>query len=527
MDDRERERRFRRERRAQLARSVLIQSETYNEIVHYLTIARNRVLAALAGTPTQFETWRLGQLQVEVRRALEAFERGATDVLMTGIDRSWAAGSDLVTAPLAAGGIDIGGRLPALDLRLLTALKSFQTDRIRDISTTTVNKVNQEIGQAAIGVQSPFAAAQKVGELIDAPAARARTIVRTELGTAYSEAGQQRMEQAVKLGVTGLQKQWRRSGKLHPRITHELADGQIVDVDKPFRVGGIDIMKPRDPALDPKDRINCGCSSLPFMRHWRVSTPGAKPYSAEELARSQVARVAEEVRAAPTPTPVSAELPPRSFASPIEEHYVLQREYAAWAGSLAREERHAINVYKTSAGYTINEALRKDAVSPAIERHIASLDAALSTARLPAPTRLWHGEGPQSPNLKLRPGDVSAPAAGYFSSSIRREMAQGNADGGIIVEFVLPAGYPAAYINGVPFPIDDTIRAANVRGIAALASGEGRVPARFDYGGADICVLAYRLDGGILTIVSTAGRKYRIDGVTGGVIDADTGVELL
>ena len=304
MTDKERQKRFQAERREQLRRGVRIQSQTYSEILLYLDQARKRILATLADQPSEFAAWRLTSLQAEVRRTLELFERGTIASLSTGLDRSFQAGAELVTEPLKAGGIDVTEVLPSLDPRLLIALKSFQTDKIRDISTTTVNRINTEIGQAAIGVQNPFEAAQKVSEHMNAPKARALTIVRTELGTAYSEAAQQRKEQAVAAGVTGLHKQWRRAGKRHPRITHDLADGQIVDVDKPFLVGGVEIMKPRDPSIDLKDRINCGCTSLPHMKHWRVSVPERRPYTAEELARSPTARQIEEILAA-TPNGVS------------------------------------------------------------------------------------------------------------------------------------------------------------------------------------------------------------------------------
>lgn len=299
MTDAERRKAFNQERRAQLLRGVRIQSETYDEIVYLLEQAKRTIAGELAlGAPTGFESWRLQLVQAEIRRNLAVFERGTLASILTGLDRSHEAGGDLVLQPLRAAGIDITSVVPALDPRLLIAMKSFQTDRIRDISTTVVNRVNTELGQVAIGVQSPFEAARKVAEHLDAPKARAATIVRTELGTIYSEAGQQRMEQAVKAGVAGLEKQWRRSGKLHPRVTHELADGQIKPVDQPFLVGGIEIMKPRDPALPAKERINCGCSSLPHMKHWRVKTPGARPYTAEELEQNVAARQVEEIRAA-------------------------------------------------------------------------------------------------------------------------------------------------------------------------------------------------------------------------------------
>lgn len=294
--DRERNRRFRRALAEELKKSVRIQTATHDEIKRLLQVASARVRAALAASPTDFAVWRLTRVQDELRAAMATFETEGAAVLRTGIDRSWAAGGELVTAPLAAGGIDLSGRLVALDPRLLTAMQAFMTDKARDLSVAAANKVNTEIALSVMGVQTPFEAAAKVVPVFDGVADRARSVVRTELGAAYSAAGQQRMAQAIAAGVAGLQKQWRRSGKLHPRVTHELADGQIVDVDRPFLVGGIEIDFPRAPTCPVGERINCGCASLPYMKHWAMRRPGAQPYTAEELARSPSARQAGEVR---------------------------------------------------------------------------------------------------------------------------------------------------------------------------------------------------------------------------------------
>ncbi len=107
---------------------------------------------------------------------------------------------------------------------------------------------------------------------------RALTIVRTELGRAYSVAGQQRFDQAHEV-LPGLQKQWRRSGKIHSRASHDRADGQVRDVDKPFDVAGVQLRFPRDPLAPAQETINCGCTSLLFMASWEVVTPGRLPFT--------------------------------------------------------------------------------------------------------------------------------------------------------------------------------------------------------------------------------------------------------
>jgi hypothetical protein len=124
---------------------------------------------------------------------------------------------------------------------------------------------------------------QLLGLAVVAGRGRALTIVRTELGRAYSVAGQQRFDQAREV-LPGLQKQWRRSGKIHSRASHDRADGQVRPVDQPFDVAGVQLRFPRDPRGPAKETINCGCTSLPFMASWEVATPGRLPFTPTELA---------------------------------------------------------------------------------------------------------------------------------------------------------------------------------------------------------------------------------------------------
>ncbi len=111
----------------------------------------------------------------------------------------------------------------------------------------------------------------------------------TELGRAYSVAGQERFDQAGEV-LPGLKKQWRRSGKRFSRPAHDVADGEVVGVDETFAVGGEALRFPRDPAASAKNTVNCGCASLPFMESWEVRHPGPKPFTPDELARDPAKR---------------------------------------------------------------------------------------------------------------------------------------------------------------------------------------------------------------------------------------------
>ena len=216
------------------------------------------------------------------------------EAVADGASRAWQAGQELVDAPIDAG-LSLGGPrvrvsaiLPSPDVRQLRAMRTFLTDRLAGpVTTQMTGRVNAQIGLIMVGAQTPAEAADQVGRILESTRRRARTIIRTELGRAYSTAGQERMG-AAKKHLPGLKKQWRRSGKFHSRIEHDAADGQVQDVDEPFRVGGVDLMYPRDPAGPPRETINCGCQSLPYMGSWAADDvmrdPGRRPFTDEERA---------------------------------------------------------------------------------------------------------------------------------------------------------------------------------------------------------------------------------------------------
>ncbi|MHC4717369.1 MAG: phage head morphogenesis protein [Planctomycetota bacterium] len=95
---------------------------------------------------------------------------------------------------------------------------------------------------------------------------RAETIVRTEVNRVHNAAAQTRREQLGAENVI-VRKQWLASGKGRPRerTNHAEMNGQVVDVDKPFRMEGVKgtvlrPMYPLDPMLPPEESINCGCT---------------------------------------------------------------------------------------------------------------------------------------------------------------------------------------------------------------------------------------------------------------------------
>ncbi|UOK65349.1 phage head morphogenesis protein [Paenibacillus sp. OVF10] len=55
-------------------------------------------------------------------------------------------------------------------------------------------------------------------------------------------------------------KKWRSAAGKRTRKTHQKANGQVVALDKPFKVGSSMLMYPGDPAGGAKEIVNCRCT---------------------------------------------------------------------------------------------------------------------------------------------------------------------------------------------------------------------------------------------------------------------------
>ncbi len=98
--------------------------------------------------------------------------------------------------------------------------------------------------QAAEGEQGPFSTQ------------RAVRISRT-ISTAAANGG--RLEGWKQSGRVS-KKKWRSAGNQRTRKDHKDANGQIVEIDKPFEVGGEELMYPGDPSGSAKQIVNCRCT---------------------------------------------------------------------------------------------------------------------------------------------------------------------------------------------------------------------------------------------------------------------------
>ena len=81
----------------------------------------------------------------------------------------------------------------------------------------------------------------------------------TAMTSAQNAGRMETMERAKSMGIK-CKKKWIATLDNRTRDTHAELDGQVVDVDQPFVVGGMEIMYPGDPTADPSLVYNCRCT---------------------------------------------------------------------------------------------------------------------------------------------------------------------------------------------------------------------------------------------------------------------------
>ena len=265
---------------------LLLAGET--QVLQMLNTARDQILATLAGLPADWQQLQLSRLLGQIEDVLTGAASQAGALFELRMQEAWTQGEDFVDKPLAIIGHRVEMQLAQLDVGVLKQMKAFGSRRLKDVGSEAARKIGQQLGQTTIGAQTPFQAIQAVQKILGADSPRrAATIVLTEVSRAFAVASNERLVQAEPL-VPGLGKQWRRSGKIHSRWNHDIIDGQVVEASKPFKVpnpgGGFDMMQcPHDPKAPVEQIIHCGCISIPWMKNWKVMTPGARPFTKREL----------------------------------------------------------------------------------------------------------------------------------------------------------------------------------------------------------------------------------------------------
>lgn len=269
------------EKEAAGARKTLLQ-ETASDVIAALKRARENIIQILAGAPSDYQTWHLTELQKEIDRVLSSFSNSAGQTVSAAASKGWTVAAESIDRAISVSGIS--AVMPRIDSGQLMGISSFMVERIKDVSTVTASKMRLEVGLTMIGSQSINDTIDRVAQIMDTTdVARVKTIVGTGLSSVWSVARDTRSMQSEEVGVE-MEKIWRRSGKIHSRLTHDLADGQRVPAADNFNIGGVSMRHPHDPAAPAKEIINCGCIALYRPKGVRSALADKRPFTAQEIA---------------------------------------------------------------------------------------------------------------------------------------------------------------------------------------------------------------------------------------------------
>ena len=121
--------------------------------------------------------------------------------------------------------------------------------------------INRQISQGIIQGEGLDKIAKRLRTVTDMNKNSSLTNARTMMTGAQNAGRQERYQEAKKKGIQ-LKKEWLATLDGHTRATHAALDGQAVETDQPFKIGGFSIMYPGDRNAPPAMVYGCRCTTV-------------------------------------------------------------------------------------------------------------------------------------------------------------------------------------------------------------------------------------------------------------------------
>jgi hypothetical protein len=236
--------------------------------------ARKDVIAKLAETGrTEFDLYWLRSVRSAIESRITQLNRDMEIRLKGDIAKAFDLGIQLIdeSAKVVLGANPIIG----VSRQVAEVAASFSASLIKDLTTAAQASIDGVLQRAAVGGLTVQDAIKQIGASLDdsktfsSIAARAETIFRTEVLRIQSIAAQARMQanrEAMRRAGWALGKRWLATPDKRVRLSHLAAMGQEREVDEPFKIGGEELMYPRDPGGSAGETINCRCVSQPTTK---------------------------------------------------------------------------------------------------------------------------------------------------------------------------------------------------------------------------------------------------------------------
>jgi hypothetical protein len=236
-----------------------LQAHEIKRVLELLQRCRTEVAARIV--ETEWQAYRLPELQRAITRAVNQFSDQYGQTQNGILANMWEAGIDMIDGPLKLAGIDM--MLPELSRTTLEIMQGYSLDLIGGLSGDLKKRVMGELTNGLLGAKSPYEVMQAIGKNLTSPgvfksiADRAEAITRTEMGRVHSLSREARIQATVANNPDIVwTKKWHASGKAHPRRWHAQLDGSVEPLDVKW-YGFIDY--PHAPGLPASEVVNCGC----------------------------------------------------------------------------------------------------------------------------------------------------------------------------------------------------------------------------------------------------------------------------
>ena len=233
-------------------------------VLALLKTANRNIRFDLAGLdPDQFTAAQLTQIKQTLSDRMRQFEQASKELLSGAQVSAWEIGIEVNDRPLESLGIVNFETSVTTDV--LIATQGMSSSLITGVTESAISKIKLAVDLAVLGAQSPFQTAQEIQSILGLKRKvgggilkRVDDIYRTEISRTFSIANRMRLESWHRSDPR-IEKEWHTNIDGRERTSHRDADGQTVQVNKPFIVGGSELMMPLDPSAPAKEVVSCRC----------------------------------------------------------------------------------------------------------------------------------------------------------------------------------------------------------------------------------------------------------------------------
>jgi hypothetical protein len=248
--------------------------EAERRILKLLDDANREILADLArSAPDNYNTARLHALKAQVDRVMAEFARQASSQIEATEEQAAQETARSVDAAVAAGTGTLNVQ-PVLDRAALQVIQGYTSDLITGLTRDASARINAAVQRAYLGGMDLKQLVGQIGSarygseftgIFGRMGEHTVSVAMNEIMRVHSVTAVSRINDLAAQNPN-LAKGWRHIPAARvPRVSHLLANGQVVAPDQPFLVGGEELMYPRDPSGSAENTINCHCLVYPVV----------------------------------------------------------------------------------------------------------------------------------------------------------------------------------------------------------------------------------------------------------------------